>query len=183
MDGEAASEDKHISAQSDRAAREARKVHLGWGYSVSASCGVSPLGFFAAADSPHLPFFEFEFLCDVFFRFPIFFSIGITSWNLKNQGCCTFSVHQYIKSTTNSHIIIVYILTTTTTNILINYKSILYHILLILCYIILYYIILYYIILYYVMLCYVMLCYVMLCYVMLCYVMLCYVMLYHIILD
>ena len=85
MDGEAASEEKHISAQSDRAAREARKVHLGWGYSVSASCGVSPLGFFAAADSPHLPFFEFEFLCEVFFRFPIFSQLAsqVEIWKTK----------------------------------------------------------------------------------------------------
>ena len=174
MDGEAASENKHINAQSDRAACEARKVHLGWGCSVSASCGVSPLGFFAAADSPHLPFFEFEFLCDVFFRFPIFFSIGITSWNLKNQGCCTFSVHQYIKSTTNSHVIIVYILTTTT-NILITYKSILYHIILILCYVILYYITLHYITLHYITLHYITLYFIILYYIMLYYIILYYI--------
>ena len=38
---------------------------------VGASCGVSPLGIFTATDFPRLPFFEIEFLCDVFFRFPI----------------------------------------------------------------------------------------------------------------
>ena len=48
-------------------------------YIVSACCGVSPSGIFATTDSPRLPFFEIEFLCDVFFRFPIFFSIGVTS--------------------------------------------------------------------------------------------------------
>ena len=42
-------------------------------YIVSASCGVSPSGVFAATDSPRLPFLEIEFLCDVFFHFPIFF--------------------------------------------------------------------------------------------------------------
>ena len=42
--------------------------------------------------------------------FSHFFWIGVTNWNLKTQGCCTFFVHQYIKSTTNSHVIIVYII-------------------------------------------------------------------------
>ena len=45
-------------------------------YIVSACCGVSPSGIFATTDSPRLPFFEIEFLCDVFFRFPIFFQLA-----------------------------------------------------------------------------------------------------------
>ena len=78
-------------------------------YIISASCGVSPSGVFAATDSPRLPFFEIEFLYDVLFRFPIFFN-----WRHKlkfeNPRLLYAFVHQYIKSTTNSHVIIVYII-------------------------------------------------------------------------
>ena len=71
----------------------------------------SPSGVLAAACSPRLPFFEFEFLCTCSSVFPFFFN-----WRHKLKfekpwlGCCTFSVHQFIRSTTNSHVIIVYII-------------------------------------------------------------------------